>query len=69
MLWLGHRLAATAPIPPLAWELPYAAGVALKKKTKQTILALPPPNLPQSILCEKGNGYKMGKTFTRVADG
>jgi len=27
-------LAAEAPIGPLAWELPYAAGVALKSKTK-----------------------------------
>ena len=27
---------ATAPIPPLAWELPYATGGALKsKKTKK----------------------------------
>ena len=33
LLWLWCRLAATAPIPPLAWEPPYAAGVALKKKT------------------------------------
>ena len=32
LLWLWCRLAATAPIQPLAWELPYAAGVALKKK-------------------------------------
>ena len=31
-LWLWHRPAATAPIRPLAWELPYAAGVALKSK-------------------------------------
>ena len=30
--WLWHRLAATAPIGPLAWELPYATGMALKKK-------------------------------------
>ena len=30
-LWLWHRLAAAAPIQPLAWELLYAAGVALKK--------------------------------------
>ena len=29
-LWLWCRLAAAAPIQPLAWELPYAAGVALK---------------------------------------
>ena len=33
-LWLWCRLAAAAPIPPLAWELPDAAGVALKKKGK-----------------------------------
>ena len=24
---------SAAPIPPLAWELPYAMGVALKRKT------------------------------------
>ena len=34
LLW--HRRAATAPIGPLAWEPPYAAGAALKeKKTKK----------------------------------
>ena len=31
MLWLWHRLAGAAPIRPLAWELPYVTGVALKK--------------------------------------
>ena len=30
LLWLWHRPAATAPIQPLAWEPPYAAGEALK---------------------------------------
>ena len=36
LLWLWCRLAATAPIRPLAWEPPYAEGVALKRqKTKQ----------------------------------
>ena len=35
LLWLWCRLAATAPIQPVAWELPYAGGVALKRpKTK-----------------------------------
>ena len=34
--WLWCRLAAAAPIPPLAWELPYAAGVALKSKKIKT---------------------------------
>ena len=27
-LWLWYRPAATAPIRPLAWEPPYAAGAA-----------------------------------------
>ena len=36
LLWLWCRLAATAMIQPLAWEPPYAVGVALKrKKTKK----------------------------------
>ena len=34
LLWLWCRPAATAPIRPLAWEPPYAAGVALKDKIK-----------------------------------
>ena len=35
LLWLWHRLAATALIRPLAWEPPYAAGAALKKDKKK----------------------------------
>ena len=31
LLWLWRRLAAAAPTGPLAWELSYAAGAALKK--------------------------------------
>ena len=34
LLWLWCRMAATAQIPPLAWELPYAVGVALKSKQR-----------------------------------
>ena len=34
LLWLRHRLAATAQIQPLAWELPCAIDVALKRKEK-----------------------------------
>ena len=30
----GHTLAAIGPIQPLAWELPYAVGAALKCKKK-----------------------------------
>ena len=45
LLWLWHRLAVTAPIQPLAWEPPHAAGAAKqmaprpeekKEKKKQT---------------------------------
>ena len=36
LLWLWCRLAAAAPIQPLAWELPHAESAALKKANKQT---------------------------------
>ena len=39
LLWLWHRLAATAPIRPLAWETPYATGAAqeiAKRQNKKT---------------------------------
>ena len=36
LVWLWHRPAAAAPIGPLAQELPYAAGAALKKSKKPT---------------------------------
>ena len=40
LLWLWHWPVAIAPIRPLAWELPYAIGVALKKKKKSTLYIL-----------------------------
>ena len=33
LLWLWCRLVAVALIQPLAWELPYAVGAALKRKS------------------------------------
>ena len=39
LLWLWCRLAASALIHPLAWEPPYAAGAALKRK--RNFLAVP----------------------------
>ena len=36
LLWLWHRLVATAPNRPLAWEPPHAASVALKSKKQET---------------------------------
>ena len=38
LLW--HKLAAVAPIQPLAWERPYATGVALNSKTKTKSLVI-----------------------------
>ena len=35
LLWLWCRPVATAPIWPLAWEPPYATGVALEKAKRQ----------------------------------
>ena len=35
LLWLWCRPVATAPIRPLAWEPPYAMGVALEKTKDQ----------------------------------
>ena len=35
LLWLWRRLAATAPIQPLAWEPPYAAGAAQEMAKRQ----------------------------------
>ena len=41
-MWLGsmllwHRLVPAAPTQPLAWEFPYASGVALKRGKKRTM--------------------------------
>ena len=42
LLWLWYRSAAIAPIRPLAWEPPYAVGMALisKKKKKKKVHTL-----------------------------
>ena len=40
LLWLWCRPAATAPIRPLAWEPPYAEGVALKKNKRKKIKSM-----------------------------
>ena len=47
LLWLRHRLAATALIRPLAWEPPHAVGVAQeiakRQKKKKKITHTHPP--------------------------
>ena len=37
LLWLQCRLAAAALIRPLAWELPYAMSVTLKRQKKKKV--------------------------------
>ena len=39
LLWLWLRLVARAPIRPLAWEPPYAEGVALEKALGVPVVA------------------------------
>ena len=57
LLWLWRRPAAVAPIGPLAWELPYAAGVALKKTNKKN-----PPQI-NVLPCAESLIHKYGHTF------
>ena len=40
LAWLWQRPAATVPIQPLAWEPPYAVGVALKKPKKKNFFLI-----------------------------
>ena len=35
LLWLWHKLVASAPIGPLAWEPLFAAGTALERQEKK----------------------------------
>ena len=40
LLWLWRRLAAAAPIQPLAWEPPYAVGAAQEMAKRQKNLKI-----------------------------
>ena len=50
-LWLWCRPAAAAPIQPLAWELPYVMGTALKRQNNDKIqyLLLGVPVVAQQV--------------------
>ena len=45
LLWLWRRPATAAPVQLLAWEPPYAAGVALKRKKKKVEMQFISQNL------------------------
>ena len=63
LLWLWYRLAAAALIRPLAWELPYATGVALKKKGGgQMMLAL---HNETPCSCKKEQCYNTDEPWKR----
>ena len=49
LMLLWHRPAAVALTQPLAWKLPYTAGLALKSPT--LILFLPPLEVSSSPKC------------------
>ena len=51
LAWLWHRPAAVVPIQPVAWELPYVVGAALKglKKKKKAALFFSPRPRPKSL--------------------
>ena len=54
LLWLWCRLAAAAPMRPLAWDLPYATGRGTKKqkiKPNQTKEANELQQIPQQGGC------------------
>ena len=52
LLWLWCRLAVVVLIRPLAWELPYVVGVALKSKKKKKKKRYKPNWTMVSILAE-----------------
>ena len=56
-MWLWRRLVATAPIRPLAWEPPYAVGVALKSNKKRI------RQKTQGLKMEQGKGTFASTSF------
>ena len=79
LLWLWRRLAPAARIQPLAWELPYAMGVALKKiniyinknsgeNLKDHLAPLSVPDMPSapvkvSSALDPGQPYRLSLRF------
>ena len=64
LLWLWRRLAAAAPIGPLDWELPYATGVAPKRKRKKKKI----PVKYQISSHMNGSQLKLKTTFLQRED-
>ena len=58
LLWLWNRPAARALIQPLAWELPYAMGTALKRQRE---------SFPKIIACAKASVQIQGCMLSQPA--
>ena len=69
-LWLWCRPTAAAPLRSLAWELPHAAGVAIKRKKKETsassLLDAGPALMPPQLLLRQ-HGLTHGDSLVRRA--
>ena len=61
LLWLWCRPAAVAPNGPLAWELPYAVGTALKRKDIVQRRTTHKSDLPSTPLEVPGAPFYGGK--------
>ena len=61
LLWLWHRPAAAAPIGPLAWKLPYAMVVALKKEKKER--EKNKENIHSKKCCVELENYKVSRAY------
>ena len=59
LLWLRCRLGATSLIQPLAWELPYAAGAAVKRPKKKNELIKSPPSLAHLIFSDTAHFFSL----------
>ena len=58
LLWLWCRPAVVAPIRPLAWERPYATGMALKEK-KQKIELFQITQLKQQLRVKRTSAISL----------
>ena len=61
LLWLWRRPAATAPIRPLAWEPPYAAGAVQKDKIIIIIIIRPQKSSKEKEGRGRGKCFDGGK--------
>ena len=67
LLWLQHRLAALAPVQPLAWEPPYASGADLKSKKKKKLVIQKHNKHSFSLILSTGNHQHFKVSFYSIS--